>query len=247
MALRRLRSHRVRRYTVPREIAVHPANAAQPGERAIVMVREGHGATGLKHAWTAEELQRGHIRWRFGHFLWMKSSWLTLTRRWRSFPPESDPADGSFGNIRFVERWQAIPPARTSENFAYPNEIRKIHLQRSERRAGSGPSDWRTLTKDLSKRIPAIAQCWRRVWDQVHPNEIRKIIYTTNAIESLHMQLRKVLKARGHFPSDEAATKLIYLVLRDITKKWKNPPITWKLAATQFAIRFGQRFFAVEI
>jgi putative transposase len=56
-----------------------------------------------------------------------------------------------------------------------------------------------------------------------------------------------VLKARGHFPSDEAATKLIYLVLRDITKKWKNPPITWKLAATQFAIRFGQRFFAVEI
>jgi len=80
-----------------------------------------------------------------------------------------------------------------------------------------------------------------------YPNEIRKIIYTTNAIESLHMQLRKVLKTRGHFPSDEAATKLIYLALRDITKKWKNAPITWKLAATQFAIRFGQRFFAVEI
>jgi Transposase, Mutator family len=56
-----------------------------------------------------------------------------------------------------------------------------------------------------------------------YPNEIRKIIYTTNAIESLHMQLRKVLKTRGHFPSDEAATKLIYLALRDITKKWKNP------------------------
>jgi len=104
----------------------------------------------------------------------------------------------------------------------------------------------------LGKRIPAIAQCWHRVWDQVipffaYPNEIRKIIYTTNAIESLHMQLRKVLKTRGHFPSDEAATKLIYLVLRDITKKWKKPPTSWKLAATQFAIRFGQRFFAVEI
>ena len=104
----------------------------------------------------------------------------------------------------------------------------------------------------LGKRIPAIAQYWHRVWDQVipffaYPNEIRKIIYTTNAIESLHMQLRKVLKTRGHFPSDEAATKLIYLVLRDITKKWKKPPISWKLAATQFAIRFGQRFFAVEI
>jgi transposase-like protein len=80
-----------------------------------------------------------------------------------------------------------------------------------------------------------------------YPNEIGEIIYTTNAIESLHMQVRKVLKTRGHFPSDEAATKLIYLVLRDITKKWKNPPVTWKLAATQFAIRFGQRFFAVEV
>jgi transposase-like protein len=63
----------------------------------------------------------------------------------------------------------------------------------------------------------------------------------------VEMQLRKVLKNRGHFPSDEAATKLIYLALRDITKKWKNPPVTWKLAAAQLAIRFGQRFFAVEI
>jgi putative transposase len=101
------------------------------------------------------------------------------------------------------------------------------------------------------KKLPAIVQSWRRVWEQVIPffayaKEIRKIIYTTNAIESLHMQLRKVLKNRGHFPGDEAATKLIYLALRDITKKWKNPPVTWKLAATQFAIRFGQRFFAVE-
>src|SRR5215831_6697088 len=102
------------------------------------------------------------------------------------------------------------------------------------------------------KKLPAIVQSWRRVWEQVipffaYPKEIRKIIYTTNAIESLHMQLRKVLKNRGHFPGDEAATKLIYLALRDITKKWKNPPVTWKLAATQFAIRFGQRFFAVEV
>jgi putative transposase len=59
--------------------------------------------------------------------------------------------------------------------------------------------------------------------------------------------LRKVLKNRGHFPSDEAATELIFLALRDVTKKWKNPPITWKLAATQFAIRFSQRFSGAEI
>src|SRR5260370_39110550 len=79
--------------------------------------------------------------------------------------------------------------------------------------------------------VEAIVQSWRRVWEQVipffaYPKEIRKIIYTTNAIESLHMQLRKVLKNRGLFPSNEAATKLIYLVLRNITKKWKKPSIT---------------------
>jgi transposase-like protein len=97
------------------------------------------------------------------------------------------------------------------------------------------------------KKYPMIAQSWRRNWEQVipffaYPPEIRKMIYTTNAIESLHMQLRKVLKNRGHFPSDEAATKLIYLALRNITKKWKNPPLTWRSAANQFAIQFGKRF-----
>ena len=92
-----------------------------------------------------------------------------------------------------------------------------------------------------------IAESWRRNWEQIIPfysfaPEVRKIIYTTNEIESLHMQLRKVLKNRGHFPSDEAATKLIYLALRNITKRWKNPPVTWRAAATQFAIQFGERF-----
>jgi transposase-like protein len=68
------------------------------------------------------------------------------------------------------------------------------------------------------------------------------MIYTTNAIESLNMQLRKVIKNRGHFPSDEAATKLIYLTLRNITKKWKKPPVTWNAAVRKFAIQFGERF-----
>ena len=93
-------------------------------------------------------------------------------------------------------------------------------------------------------KYPMIAESWRRNWEQIipfyaYPPEVRKIIYTTNAIESLHMQLRKVLKNRGHFPSDEAATKLIYLALRNITKSWTNPPLTWRMAANQFAIQFG--------
>ena len=84
-------------------------------------------------------------------------------------------------------------------------------------------------------------------WAQVvpffaFPPEVRKLIYTTNAIESLHMRLRKIVKNRGHFPSDEAATKLLFLALRNITKDWTMPPRTWKEAANQFAIIFGERF-----
>ena len=80
-----------------------------------------------------------------------------------------------------------------------------------------------------------------------YPQEVRKIIYTTNAIESLNMQLRKVTKNRGHFPSDEAATKLLYLALRDITAKWTKPPVGWNAAANQFAIQFGARFFDPQL
>jgi transposase-like protein len=99
------------------------------------------------------------------------------------------------------------------------------------------------------KKYPTIAASWKRHWEEVtpfygYPPEIRKMIYTTNAIESLHMQLRKVLKTRGHFPSDEAATKLIYLALRKITKMWQKAPGNWTAAANQFAVMFGERFFA---
>ena len=99
------------------------------------------------------------------------------------------------------------------------------------------------------RKCPPIAQAWRRQWAQVipffaYPAEVRKIVYTTNAIESLHMRLRKIVKNRGHFPSDEAATKLLFLALRNIVKDWKMPPRTWKEAANQFAIIFGERFTA---
>ena len=138
--------------------------------------------------------------------------------------------------------WKQRQPVARELKQIYEAETAELAAKRLEDFAES----------PLGKKLPAIVQSWRRVWEQVipffaYPREIRKIIYTTNAIESLHMQLRKVLKNRGHFPSDEAAAKLIYLALRDITKKWKNPPVTWKLAATQLAIRFGHRFFAVEI
>lgn len=97
------------------------------------------------------------------------------------------------------------------------------------------------------KKYPPIAASWRRHWAEVipfftYPTEVRKIIYTTNAIESLHMRLRKIIKTRGHFPSDDAAIKLIYLALRNITKEWKMSAREWKSAMTQFAILFPERF-----
>lgn len=97
------------------------------------------------------------------------------------------------------------------------------------------------------RKCPPIAQAWRRQWPQVipffaYPVEVRRIIYTTNAIESLHMRVRKIVKNRGHFPSDEAATKLLFLALRNIAKTWNMPQRTWKEAANQFAIVFGDRF-----
>ncbi len=100
---------------------------------------------------------------------------------------------------------------------------------------------------EWGRKYPPIAPAWRRQWAQVipffaYPPEIRRILYTTNAIESLHMQLRKIVKTRGHFPSDEAATKLLYLALRNIVKRWKQAPRDWKAAMNQFALLYPDRF-----
>ena len=96
-------------------------------------------------------------------------------------------------------------------------------------------------------RFAAITALWRRHWVHVipffaYPQEVRKMIYTTNAIESLNAKLRRSVRSRGHFPSDEAAMKLIWLQLREITQKWKMPAREWAAAKAQFAVVFGDRF-----
>ena len=73
------------------------------------------------------------------------------------------------------------------------------------------------------------------------------MIYTTNATESVNMQLRKIIKNRGHFPNDEAAAKLIYLALQNIIAKWKMPPVFWKSALNQFGIRYPDRFAVLSV
>lgn len=95
-------------------------------------------------------------------------------------------------------------------------------------------------------KFPMIAKSWRSNWTRVvpffaHPPEIRKVIYTTNAIESLNMSLRKVTKARGSFPNDEAVSKLLYLALRNIAKRWTMPLHAWKDALNRFAIIYENR------
>ncbi len=100
---------------------------------------------------------------------------------------------------------------------------------------------------EWGRKYPGIAQSWRRNWEAVipffaFPADVRKIIYTTNAIESLNASVRKAIRNKGHFPNDQAATKRIWLALRYITENWKNPPITWHSARAQLAIQFGERF-----
>jgi putative transposase len=99
-------------------------------------------------------------------------------------------------------------------------------------------------------RFPTVVAAWRRAWTQVipffaFPPEVRRVIYTTNALESVHARLRKIIKTRGHFPSDEAATKLLWLALRNITATWgRGATSTWKAAMNQFAILYEERFTA---
>jgi len=75
---------------------------------------------------------------------------------------------------------------------------------------------------------------------------VRKILYTTNAIESLNGTVRKAVRVRGHFPSEEAATKLLWLVLQNVQKRWKSPPISWQAAKAQMAIQFEERFLLTD-
>jgi transposase-like protein len=97
------------------------------------------------------------------------------------------------------------------------------------------------------RRFPTVVAAWRRAWTQVipffaFPPAVRRVIYTTNALESVHARLRKIIKTRGHFPTDEAATKLIWLALRNITATWVRGAPTWKDAMNPFAILYGDRF-----
>jgi putative transposase len=101
-------------------------------------------------------------------------------------------------------------------------------------------------------RFPTVVASWRRAWAHVipffaFPPEIRRVIYTTNALESLNARVRKIIKTRGHFPNDDAATKLIWLALRNISAAWSRSSPAWRPAMNQFAILYGDRFIQPTI
>jgi putative transposase len=100
---------------------------------------------------------------------------------------------------------------------------------------------------EWGRKYAAIGQSWRRAWTEVvpfyaFPEDVRKMVYTTNAIEALNSKLRRAVRARGHFPTDDAALKLLFLVLNRSEKAWKMPPREWAMAKAQFAVLFGVRF-----
>lgn len=100
---------------------------------------------------------------------------------------------------------------------------------------------------EWGRKYAAIGQSWRRAWSEVvpffaFPEEVRRIVYTTNQIEALNSKLRRAVRARGHFPSDDAAMKLLFLVLNRAEKEWKMAPREWAMAKAQFAILYGERF-----
>jgi putative transposase len=99
----------------------------------------------------------------------------------------------------------------------------------------------------IGARFPTVVAAWRRAWTLVipffaFPPPVRRVLYTTNALENVHRQLRKIIKTRGHFPNDDAATKLLWLALRNITVKWGAHATGWPAAMNHFAILYADRF-----
>ena len=102
------------------------------------------------------------------------------------------------------------------------------------------------LQDKWGKKYPVVMDSWKRNWDKLtsyfaYDEQIRKLIYTTNAVEGFHRQVRKVTKTKGVFPNDMALMKLIYLAVINISKKWTQPLHNWALTAGQLRIKFGDR------
>jgi putative transposase len=127
-------------------------------------------------------------------------------------------------------------------------DLRQIYQAATAQEAGEQLD---AFAQKWDAQCPMVSQIWRRHWDRItpflaYPAEIRKVIYTTNAVESLNMSLRKIIKMRGSFPNEEAALKLLYLALRNASKKWTMPVQNWTTALNRFSILWPDRMPAGE-
>jgi putative transposase len=100
---------------------------------------------------------------------------------------------------------------------------------------------------EFGKKYSGVVRLWRNAWDKVIPffafsPAIRKLVYTTNAIESLNRGIRKVIKTKGSFGNDDAARKLVWLTMKRMAEKWKRPSPTWAAAMEEMAVLYGERF-----
>lgn len=122
-------------------------------------------------------------------------------------------------------------------------DLKKVYGASSER---EGLEELDNFAKKWDKKYPTISKSWRTNWENLneffnYPMDIRKVIYTTNAIESLNSSLRKVTQKRAAFPTDDSIYKVLYLAISNVSKKWKRPLKDWGAALNQFAIYFGDR------
>lgn len=128
------------------------------------------------------------------------------------------------------------------ERKALAGDLRAIYTAPSEEAA---LAELDAFERVHGEHYPMIVRSWRANWERItpflaFPEDVRRLVYTTNAIESLNYQLRKVIKTKGHFPNEEAAIKLIYLALRNVERSWKAPPTFWRRANLQLIAHFGE-------
>jgi putative transposase len=138
------------------------------------------------------------------------------------------------GSLRFVN-WK--------DRKAVAKDLRTIYQAATE---AAGRAALERFAETWDGKYPTISRSWHRHWDELsvfyaYPKEIRRVIYTTNAIESVNRQMRKILKNRGALPSDEAVLKLMYMALQKISRKWTRPIMNWPAALNRFAIEFEGR------
>jgi putative transposase len=137
----------------------------------------------------------------------------------------------------------SIKYVASKDQKVFMSDLKKVYQSANKSQA---ETELLNLEETWGKKYPVVIRSWNNNWEKLstyfqYDEHIRKLIYTTNAVEGFHRQIRKVTKTKGSFPSDMALMKLIYLATENISKKWTQPLQNWALTAQQLRIKFGDR------